>query len=843
MCKLSSVKYGPAASEDSRNLFPPQQDILTAGFRQTRENWLISAPTGSGKTLIGEWAMEDAIKDGFTAAYIAPLKAIVEEKTVAWRQKYNHLTIGLFTGDTLRAKPGKSPREEHILLFTPEKLNAYLQNWKRHLPWLSRLGVLVVDEFHFVGDDGRGSCLETLISRLRRVNPFIRFVGLSATIHNVKELAKWLNARSFESQWRPVPLERHVATFKKPAEKQDLLLTEVFRTIKDGGRILVFVNSRKRAESVARFLNEQGVKADFNHAGLSLERRTEAQKKMRYGGLDVLVATSTLEMGVNFPARKVIVYDAYTFDGDTFAPLSVQRYLQFSGRAGRAGLDATGESVLFLPNWAVGKIDYLNGQPEPVRSSLFSTTNLLREVLSEIAGRLSISELHLEVNFSRGTLWRRQGGKLDLKRHVAVLIDADLVRRAGTQKEYLSVTPLGRVAAQMGVSPGTIMLLADLNKNCTMPTTYDLLLACCLAEEASPHLGFNFEEIEHMSDTVLNVPSQLLDQPGATLSRMGGGFSGKRILSAIKCASILHLSCQGETIEALAGRFDTYSLDLDILRGNVSWVLETGLRTFAILRQRKSIESEKVDASSAHEDLCRDLARMLQYGIPSEALGLVEIEGIGPKRAQALVRHGLTTPEDLLEEDEESLGHILRMRPVTVKKMLESAEVVAQKESDRIGPFERDRFVWLGTRGEKRQVQNGWRSDLDPYRLRRALDLAVDCCSAETVRISGGTEPHTVKVATNPKGERRYTCDCVDFANGHPQCKHVLRARIALRDDGEIVTALQSLQEGQEHPLRFGLGDLWARVGSPFDRFNDLKMDAGGERLLQRLRQRGVGQR
>jgi helicase len=154
--------------------------------------------------------MLDTIRDGYRAAYVAPLKAIIEEKIRDWSQKYPEFCIGLFTGDVDRTR-SVVPRGEHILLFTPEKLNAYLQSWKSNLTWISRLGVLVIDEFHFLGDPGRGSNLETLISRVQRVNPFIRFIGLSATLSNAEELAKWLKARIFTSDWRPVALEKRSA--------------------------------------------------------------------------------------------------------------------------------------------------------------------------------------------------------------------------------------------------------------------------------------------------------------------------------------------------------------------------------------------------------------------------------------------------------------------------------------------------------------------------------------------------------------------------------------------------------------------------------------------------------
>lgn len=790
---------------------------------------------------MAEWAMMDAIDSGYSAAYIAPLKAIVEEKAGEWKRKYPEYKVGLYTGDAVRA--AKAPVNENILLFTPEKLNVYLQGWKKHISWISRLGVLVVDEFHFLGDRSRGACLEALITRLCRVNPFVRIVGFSATLSNIDELADWLKARVFISEWRPIPLQRKIVRFKKATEKLELLQCEVEKTTAEGGKVLVFVNSRKRAESVARHLIELRFRANFHHAGLSGERRTSRQDLMRRGEIDVLVATSTLEMGVNFPARKVVVYDAYAFDGETFSPLSVQRYLQFSGRAGRAGLDETGESVLFLPVWSNGNIDYLNDAPAPVRSGLFSRNVLLKEILYEVSGRLAISERHLEVNFADRTLWRTQGGMLDLKKHVTALITAGLVKRSGEEEEYLSVTALGRVACQMGVTPGTLMLLANLFREYLTVTSFDLLFACCLSEETTPHLGFNFEEIDLIADTILHVPSHLLDRPVENLSSVEDKLTPKRILSAIKCATILYQYCHGKTIEDLAAAFDTYQLDIEILKDNASWVLETAQRVFAILYQQQVMPDEKEEtATSHHEKVCLDLSRMLHYGIPYEALGLVEIGGIGPRRAQALVRHGILNVKDLLDEDEEALVHALKMKIPKIREIIASTEEVLERDKYQVNPFERDRFVWMEMHGEVPH-KKPWTFDLDPYRLRRALELTVEHCSAEKVRVSGGAEPHVVLVETDPRKRRVYSCDCQDFVKGNPQCKHIIRARLELRDDVEIIGALKALRENGQRPVRYALGDLWLKAGKAFDLFYDRSVDYGGDQFLKRLQTRGEWKR
>jgi helicase len=317
---------------DDQAWFPPQADLLRAGFLQSDSHWIICAPTGSGKTQMAEWALLDSIRRRQIGVYLAPLKAIVEERLGDWTTKFPELSIGLFTGDRNGSMKNKKPGDSDLLLLTPEKFSSFLHNWKTHLPWLASIGVLVVDELHLLGDSSRGSNLECMLTRFRRINPFVQIIGLSGTLANAEEISDWLDARLFISEWRPIPVEHRIVRFSKVAEKKDLLSSELESTIADGGRALVFTNSRKRSEALCKELLNAGFRTAFTHAGLNPDKRQSAQQQLKEGQVDVLVTTSSLEMGVNFPARKVIIHDSYGFDGEKFGPLPVSRYLQAAGR-------------------------------------------------------------------------------------------------------------------------------------------------------------------------------------------------------------------------------------------------------------------------------------------------------------------------------------------------------------------------------------------------------------------------------------------------------------------------------------------------------------------------------
>jgi len=822
-------------TQDVSTLFPSQRELLDAGYLSSGEDWLISAPTGSGKTKMGEWAITKALDAGDRAAYLAPLKAIVEERLSEWQCTYSAFEVGSFTGS---AKRNSKPTTERLLLFTPEKLASYLMNWKAHLDWLSSLSVVVIDEFHLIADLSRGATLEAAINRLQRINPYVRIVGLSATVSNVSELADWLNARVYETEWRPIPVSHRLRRFKKATDKVEMLCEEITDTKAAGGKTLVFVNSRRRAEAVAMQLQEMGFVIKHTHAGLTQADQTKAHQAFRSGQLDALIATSTLEMGVNLPARKVVVYDSYAFEGNTFQAISQQRYLQYSGRAGRAGLDPYGEAVLFAPIWDRNAESYLTKKPDPIKSSLFCSCHLQTEILYEISSRLSVSEEHLETNFARRTLWRRQGGSKTLHTHVQSLLKAGLLSSAHKDaRTYLSATALGRIATQMSISPESVILLRQIFENLEHPTEFDLLLALCLCLEVTPKLGFNFEEVDALGDFIVAEPSTLLDASVLDANRILNHVENRPLLSAIKCASILISSSRLSSFSTLAECFDCYESDLISLKKNAVWLCEAGLRIFGVLnRKRHLLEHEDSEATpplkkSIHEATLENLKLMIEFGVPKGAVGLVKIAGIGTKRAQILCNEGIFTAHDVALLSPDQIAVIVECGLKTAFRIKSSAEALAKQSCNSIEKF----GVPVDSPIERSPYQPNRQHHVDPYRLRRALELSVDHLSAEVVRISGGTEPHTVSVLEDSSRRRSYSCDCLDYEKGTQQCKHILRARLALNDNNDLKSMISRFSRSSEtEALRYSLTDIWLKVSGSFDAYNFRKTDYTGKEFLEK---------
>jgi helicase len=144
---------------------------------------------------------------------------------------------------------------------------------------------------------------------MRRLNPFLRILGLSATLGNRQELAEWLGGVEYVSKWRPVPLEWRFVKLQKATEKPELLFSEVSENVRCGGKkfgICAKQTPGRRNEFVFKLARNSFVSSSrWTGARRAATNRAEVLS----GEIDVLVATATLEMGLNLPVRQVVPYD------------------------------------------------------------------------------------------------------------------------------------------------------------------------------------------------------------------------------------------------------------------------------------------------------------------------------------------------------------------------------------------------------------------------------------------------------------------------------------------------------------------------------------------------------
>jgi helicase len=204
--KIPAELYSVLEKEKINELRPCQEKAINAGLFDYK-NLLVCTPTASGKTLIAELAAINSIVKGIgKAIYIVPLKALATEKFKEFKRKYEHLAkIIVSIGDRDSADPFISKYD--LIITTSEKLDSLIRH---KAPWLKDVKVVIADEIHLINDPGRGPTLEILITLLRQLLKDVQIIGLSATIGNPKELAKWLSAKLVEDNWRPVELHKGI---------------------------------------------------------------------------------------------------------------------------------------------------------------------------------------------------------------------------------------------------------------------------------------------------------------------------------------------------------------------------------------------------------------------------------------------------------------------------------------------------------------------------------------------------------------------------------------------------------------------------------------------------------
>ncbi|MEX0923069.1 MAG: ligase-associated DNA damage response DEXH box helicase [Rhodovibrionaceae bacterium] len=341
---------------------PHQIEMLTAA--REGQSALLIAPTGGGKTLAGFLpSLAELAEDpqaGLHTLYISPLKALAVDIHRNLTQPLEEMglpvTVETRTGDTPHSKRQRQRRKPpNLLLTTPESL-ALLLSYPDAPEVFARISCVVIDELHALYNTKRGELLALGLSRLQTINPALRRVGLSATVHDPEVLHAWLSPQGKAGD----PQVRRVLG-RGGAEPQVEILTtkerlpwaghmaahavpEVYERIKRAGTTLVFVNTRAQAEIVFQELwrlNEEALPIALHHGSLAVEQRRKVESAMARGALRAVVATSSLDLGIDWAAVDLVIQIG--------APKGVSRLLQRLGRANHR-LDQPSKALLVPAN-------------------------------------------------------------------------------------------------------------------------------------------------------------------------------------------------------------------------------------------------------------------------------------------------------------------------------------------------------------------------------------------------------------------------------------------------------------------------------------------------------------
>ena len=426
---------------------------------------------------------------------LVPLKALAQEIGQDWGAGLPGYAVHAYTSDQFSRKPFM---QADVLVMTPERLDLITRAWGRHHRWLARVGLLIVDEFHLIADPARGGRVDASLTKFTLLNPTARILAMTATCGNMDEVKSWMHADHYHALERPVPLHWNTITVKTAAQKQPELLHVLQAEPKS---TLIFVHSRTRCvELAAKFPN-----AEAHHAGLNREQRQAVEARFREGVTTTLVCTPTLEMGVNLPCARVVLYDLtladYTWGTTSFRPLSVNAAWQRAGRAGRAG--QSGE-VLVLGTRKEDPESYEHAPLEPLVSPLLWEEQLLDFLLGAVDGGFAINLGSLARLVCRTFAGFRRQVSLDFaQEEIKYLITLGALQEEAGR---LNVTPLGRTASRHMLRVESVLAVTSLPED---PTALDILLVAARELQGRPRVS------DELIDLVLAglqiTPSRLLD--------------------------------------------------------------------------------------------------------------------------------------------------------------------------------------------------------------------------------------------------------------------------------------------------------------------------------------------
>ena len=343
-------------SEGIKKLLPIQMKSLENGLLENKD-LLVVAGTTSGKTLVGEIAGIKSVLKGKKFVYLSPLVALTNQKYEQFKRRYKkiNLSTAIRVGMSRIQIDGEfSPiidddfKAANIIVATYEAFDFLLRDGKHKA--MGDIGVIVIDEVQMLVAEGRGFRLNGLIARLKALFPNAQFIYLSATIGNPEKLAEDLSADHVSYLDRPIPLERHTILTEREEERFNHLFKlckneeKIVSSTGYSGQSLVFTNSRRNCEKIAKRLKKRGIQSSFYHAGLTFKQRKIVERGFEKGKFSTVVTTIALGAGVDFPASTVI------FENLAMGIhwLSVAEFHQMLGRAGRLGYHDKGKVYMLV---------------------------------------------------------------------------------------------------------------------------------------------------------------------------------------------------------------------------------------------------------------------------------------------------------------------------------------------------------------------------------------------------------------------------------------------------------------------------------------------------------------
>lgn len=788
-----------------------QQRALAAGAADGR-SLVVSAPTSSGKTLVGEIAVLCSLRAGVRAIYLVSHKALADQKYLDFVARFGEGapepigSVGLNTGDRIEGDV-----DAQLVVATYEKaLGLFLSGHLR-----PNNALVVADELQILGERGRGPDIEALCSALRQ-RGVKQFVALTATVENPEDIAGWMMCDLVRSAHRDVPLHQEIwsqgrihRTKFGDESGQDVSggatptneIGGVVNHLLQLGRgpILVFTESRREAQNFATTFGQSrprvaiGVdlaqqldlfseptdssdqlrenaerRVAFHTADLSPQERQVIETGFIDGRFEVCFATSTLAAGVNFPFRTIVFSKlTYRYGERAGSHLVRSDYRNMSGRAGRLGMHPDGFAVL-LPQNSV-ELAHANMLVLPDNDRLNSqlvNLSIRKTILTLVASGLASSFSEVMLFFKNTLYWyqtlNRNPQKLatlttESRAAVEWLNANGLIRE---QSGTLVITPLGNAAAVSGLLPATVVRLAEMLRviGPNLVANFDdwtlgLIYAACASDE------FRAER-----------PSRFLPFPSRTTYESMTYWGTKLLpveldrndLKLAHCAHAIALYAEGLADRKIAHIAHVSSGAIHRLALDVAWVLD-GLH--------KLSTTPELSCPQTVSNQIAMLARRVRWGVPAEALDVLRVAerhgvpGFGRQRAMGLVAQGIATLHDVLATAKEKLVQLLRSEP-RAQALLDAVSSTVGLGPSRLASAHRKAGQELGV---ERQVKTCDEALGTEYEEAIATLLQVEVSWSVTL-LDDGTRPNVPDLLI-VLGEQQILLECKTCTKSPPLIK------------------------------------------------------------------------
>nr|XP_025967922.1 helicase POLQ-like isoform X4 [Dromaius novaehollandiae] len=664
---------------------------------------------------------------------ILPYVAIVQEKV--WGLSSFGVELGFlveeYAGSKGRFPPIKRRIKKSLYIATIEKGHA-LVNSLIETERIDHLGLVVVDELHMLGEGSRGATLEMTLAKILYASKNTQIIGMSATLNNVGDLQKFLQADYYTNNFRPVELKEYIKiqdtiyevdskaengftfsrllSFKYSSnlEKADpdhiiALVTEVIPKYS----CLIFCPTKKNCENVAsmvcKYLNKEfrahreKEKQDliknlktigngsicpvlkytipfgiaYHHSGLTNDERKSIEEAYSAGILCLLACTATLAAGVNLPARRVILRAPYV--AREF--LKKNQYKQMIGRAGRAGIDSAGESILIVQEKDKQLVqDLVNSPLENCYSNLLPEfTKGIQSLLLSLVGLKIAVTLEEIYSFMCCTLLgvqqqllSKEKSLLDIiKEGVKNLIENGLLKGKISEKDHnsqsiLTITQLGKATYKGSIDLAYCnALYRDLKKGLEglvlesnlhllyLATPYDMIYNC------NPDWMIYLRQFNQLSAAEQKV-ADIVGVPESFITKKASGQAIRKnvdtgIINRLYLSFVLYTLLKETNVWSVSEKFN-------MSRGYVQSLL-TSAASFAscVLHFCEELEEFWV-----YKALLTELTKQLTYCVKAELIPLMEVAGVLEARAKQLYNAGYKT-----------LAHLANANPETLVKMIE----------------------------------------------------------------------------------------------------------------------------------------------------------------------------